>query len=197
MNEERINKAVAFAMTAHREQYRKVGDIPYIWHPVEVANICMQMTHDEDVIIAGLLHDTVEDTDVTIEDIEREFGPRVREFVGSETEDKHPELPPSNSWLQRKRESVLDLLDAPLEAKIVWLADKVSNMRSFHNMYIEMGDRMWENFHMKDARMQKWYYTRILSLVTDLKDRAPYLEFQWRVNEVFKNVEDLPDEDKL
>jgi len=194
MDQERMNKAVAFAMRAHEGQTRKVGNIPYIWHPLEVAHICMTMTHDDDVIIAGLLHDTVEDTDVTIEDIEREFGPRVRAFVSSETENKRPELPPSNSWLMRKRESVLDLLDAPLEAKIVWLADKVSNMRSFHAMYIEKGIGMWESFNMKDPRMQKWYYTRILSLVTDLKDRAPYKEFQWRVQEVFKDVEDLPDE---
>jgi len=197
MDEARIQKAIKFAMVAHKGQYRKVGDIPYIWHPIEVANITMQMTHDDDVIIAGLLHDTVEDTEVTIEDIEREFGPRVRDFVSGETEDKHPELPPSSTWLRRKRESVLELLDAPLEVKIIWLADKVSNMRSFHQMYLEMGIDMWQNFNMKDPKMHKWYYTRILSLVSDLKDKAPYAEYAWRVDEVFRDVEDLTDEDKL
>lgn len=191
MTQERIEQAVRFAMQAHEGQFRKVGQIPYIWHPLEVAEIIMTMTHDEDVIIAGLLHDTVEDTEVTIEDIENEFGPRVRELVSSETEDKHPEMPASDSWLQRKRESVMELLDAPLESKIIWLADKVSNMRSFHQMYIEQGIKMWDNFNQKDPRVQKWYYSRIASLVTDLKDKAPYAEFVWRVNEVFKDVEDI------
>lgn len=191
MGEERIEQAVQFAMKAHAGQYRKVGHIPYIWHPIEVASIIQTMTHDEDVIIAGLLHDTVEDTEVTIEDIEEAFGPRVRELVSSETEDKHPEQKAEDSWLQRKRESVMELLDAPLESKIIWLADKVSNMRSFHQMYLEQGIEMWENFNQKDPRVQKWYYSRILALVSDLKDRAPYAEYKWRVNEVFKDVEDI------
>ena len=64
-------------------------------------------------------------------------------------------------------------------------------MRSFHQMYLEQGIEMWENFNQKDPRVQKWYYSRILALVSDLKDRAPYAEYKWRVNEVFKDVEDI------
>jgi len=187
----RLDKAIMFAQNAHKDQFRKVGNIPYIWHPLEVANIAMTITTDEDVIIAALLHDTVEDTPVTIEEIEENFGPRVRSFVASETENKHEERPPEDTWIDRKIESLTDLKYAPLEGKIVWLSDKVSNMRSFHNMYMKEGLAMWNHFHMNNPSIQKWYYQRIIAQIGELSNTAAYHELVWRVSEIFNGVEDF------
>ena len=76
-----VSKAIVFATKAHEGQFRKATKIPYILHPMECAVIISGMTTDEEMIAAALLHDTVEDCDVTIEDIRREFGSRVAQFV--------------------------------------------------------------------------------------------------------------------
>lgn len=188
--ETKLDKAILFAMAAHDGQFRKYAGTPYIYHPLEVAMICASMTHDENVIIAGLLHDTVEDTDVSIEQIEKMFGPEVKALVSSETENKREELPPEETWIVRKMESLEDLKVATKEAKMVWLSDKVSNTRSFHAMYLKEGDAMWNHFHQNDPRIQKWYYFAIAEYTKDLADYAPYQEYVWRIGEIFKNVED-------
>lgn len=192
--ETKLDRAIVFATTAHEGQVRKYANTPYIYHPLEVAMICASMTDDEDVIVAGLLHDTVEDTDVTIEQIEKLFGDKVKALVESETENKREELPPSATWLIRKKESLIDLEKAKTNAKKVWLADKVSNMRSFHSMYLKEGIKMWDHFNMKDPRIQKWYYYSIAKHTKELEEYAPYHEYVWRINEVFKDVEDYTDE---
>lgn len=192
--ETRLDKAIMFAMAAHDGQFRKYGNTPYIYHPLEVAMICASMTNEENVIIAGLLHDTVEDTDVTMEQIEKLFGPDVKKLVSSETENKREELPPEATWAVRKMESLEDLKEADTKAKMVWLADKVSNTRSFHAMYLKEGDAMWKHFHMSDPRIQKWYYYSIAEYTKDLADYAPYQEYVWRIGEIFKNVEDYADD---
>ena len=84
----KIENALLFATKAHAGKYRKGTDRPYIIHPIEVMSIVMHFTDDEDVLAAAVLHDTVEDASVTIQRIEKEFGPRVAELVASVTEDK-------------------------------------------------------------------------------------------------------------
>ena len=83
----RIEQAIEVATKAHEGQLRKTGE-PYIIHPIAVMKILEEWNMDEDSIIAGVLHDTVEDTDATIEDIEREFGKRVAGLVSYESENK-------------------------------------------------------------------------------------------------------------
>jgi len=96
-----IHKAIQFATLAHKNQFRKGTNIPYIVHPFEVAQILTDAKCNEEVIIAGLLHDTVEDTDVAIGQIEQEFGHYVAELVSSCSEDK------SQSWEERKQHTIL------------------------------------------------------------------------------------------
>lgn len=103
MYSERIHKAIMFATLAHKNQTRKGNDIPYIYHPMEVLQILTEMGCKEDVKIAGVLHDTVEGTDITIEDIEKEFGKRVAFLVGGHTEDK------SKTWVKRKRKILIHI----------------------------------------------------------------------------------------
>jgi len=121
-----IVKCTNFAAEKHKNQRRKNSEkIPYINHPIGVAYI---LTHeakitDAEVIQAALLHDTVEDTDTTFEEIEREFGENVRNIVDEVTDDKS--LPKA----ERKRLQIVHAKDSTYQAKLVKLADKLYNLR--------------------------------------------------------------------
>ena len=101
-----VTKAIEFAARAHDGMVRKKNNTPYILHPLEAAVIVGTMTDNQDVISAAVLHDVVEDTGITIEEIEENFGARVKALVESETEDKRADLPPENTWRIRKEESL-------------------------------------------------------------------------------------------
>ena len=119
-------KALAFASHKHRDQRRKDADVsPYINHPIALANILCNEgdVTDIPVICGALLHDTVEDTDTTLQEVEREFGAAIREIVDELTDDK--ELPKA----ERKRRQVEYAAHASDEAKLVKLADKIANLR--------------------------------------------------------------------
>ncbi len=184
---ERLDQAIIFATNAHAGQTRKRESTPYILHPLEVAAIAADLTTDENVIIAALLHDTVEDTDVTLEQIKNVFGPRVAELVGSESENKREDLPPELTWRIRKEESLEVLRNTrDQEVKIMWLSDKLSNIRSIYSVYLKKGDGVWDRFHMKDIGQQKWYYTTISDLLVDFKDTLAYKEYYQLVKFIFR-----------
>ena len=177
--------ALRFATEAHAGMVRKSGDMPYILHPLEVATIAATMTDDREVLAAALLHDVVEDTPHTLDEIESLFGPRVAALVASETEDKREGLPPAETWRIRKEESLVDLAHADRDMRILWVSDKLSNMRSFYRMYIERGSSLWNDFNQKDPRQQLWYYTAIVRLTEDLSGETAWQEFEWLVKTVF------------
>ena len=188
---EKFNEAVSFAMAAHAGQVRKFTQVPYILHPMEVAAIISTITDEEDVMIAGLLHDTIEDCDVDPDAILDRFGPRVLGLVRSETEEKQPELSASENWTARKRAS-LDVLSRSTDTgvKILWLADKLSNIRSFHREILKQGDRFWETLHQKDPMMQAWYYRTIGQQLAELAGTAAYQEYMETVTKVFGEGEE-------
>ena len=103
---ELISEAVSFAAKAHDGMRRKQSNTPYIIHPLEAAVIVSTMTDDQHIISAAALHDVVEDTMVTLDEIEEKFGKRIAELVASETEDKRADLPPEETWHIRKEESL-------------------------------------------------------------------------------------------
>ena len=117
---ELLNKAIIYAVEKHAGQLRKGTQIPYIVHPMEVLALLNEMRADMTVIIAGVLHDTVEDTSATIDDIIREFGEDVAELVGNHTEDK------SKTWFQRKSQGLRELAEGSFDLKCLVLADKLS-----------------------------------------------------------------------
>ena len=162
-----FERALQYAAVAHRGSFRKGTDIPYIVHPMEAAIIASTVTDDVEIIAAAALHDVVEDTDRTAEDIEREFGSRIAGIVCHESEDKHPEMPASESWEMRKKAFLDSLRDAPYEAKVVALADKLSNMRSMAEDFGRLGDSLWERFNQKDKTKQAWYYCGISEILKD------------------------------
>ena len=183
---ELVSEAIAFAVTAHDGMRRKKSDTPYILHPMEAAVIVSTMTDDQNLIAAAALHDVVEDADITIEEIEEKFGKRVRELVESETEDKRADLPPDQTWRIRKEESLEVLKNADdIAVLMVWLGDKLANMRSIYRDFKVEGNAMWQNFNQKDATEQAWYYRSIVDLTDRLSDTSAWLEYKTLTELVF------------
>lgn len=186
-----MEKAINFAFVVHSGQTRKLDNLPYTVHPTECALIAMNLTADVETICAAVLHDTVEDTDASIEQIEKIFGKRVAELVGGDTEDKLEHMSPSDSWKIRKEQSLKHLKNTKdIDVKIIWMADKLSNMRSMFNTYTKIGDDIWNHFNMKDKSMHKWYYDTIEEYLSDFKDTGPYEEYVLLKNTIFKEEVD-------
>lgn len=182
-----LDKAILFSMQAHEGQVRKAGKKPYVLHPMEAAVIAGTLTNDENVLAAALLHDVVEDAGVTPQEIKEQFGDRVAELVASETENKRAGTPPAETWLDRKLETLAILRDTDDEGiKILWLSDKLSNLRSMFSGVKEQGDEFFNNFNQKDKKMHEWYYRTIAEYLGSLKDTAAYGEFMFLIGETFK-----------
>ena len=183
---ELVSEAIVFAVAAHDGMRRKKSDTPYILHPMEAAVIVSTMTDDQNLIAAAALHDVVEDAGITIEDIEEKFGKRVRELVSSETEDKRADLPPSDTWRIRKEESLAVLKNTnDIGVLILWLGDKLANMRSIYRDFKVEGVAMWQRFNQKDVNEQAWYYSSIVKLTERLSDTSAWLEYKTLTELVF------------
>ena len=183
---ELVSEAIIFAVKAHDGMRRKKSEAPYILHPMEAAVIVGTMTDDQNLIAAAALHDVVEDAGVTIEEVEEKFGKRVRELVGSETEDKRAEIPPSETWRIRKEESLAVLKNTnDMDVLMVWLGDKLANMRSIYRDWKIEGDVMWQRFNQKDVREQAWYYHSIVKLTERLSEQSAWIEYKALTELVF------------
>ena len=186
----KFEEAAHFALKKHAGMTRKSGSAPYILHPFEAAVIASTISDDEDVLCAAVLHDVVEDTDCTIEQVRELFGDRVAFLVASETEMKYSELPRSESWQRRKEESLEELRgNNDVDVHIIWLADKLSNMRSYARLYKLQGLDMWKIFNQSDPSRQAWYYREILGILSDLDGTSAWREFKALVDCVFGEVE--------
>ena len=183
---ELVSEAITFAVKAHDGMRRKKSNAPYILHPMEAAVIVGTMSDDQSLIAAAALHDVVEDTDVAIEEIEEKFGRRVRELVESETEDKRADLPPDATWKIRKQES-LDALEKTRDIGVlmVWLGDKLANMRAIYRDFKVEGNAMWQRFNQKDVNEQAWYYFSIARLTERLSDTSAWIEYKTLTEIVF------------
>lgn len=181
-----LDEAIIFATSAHEGQKRKMTNTPYILHPLEVAAIIATITPDLETMAAGVLHDTIEDCDVDPRVIKAKFGARVSALVQSETEDKLSERPAAETWKERKEESLLMLEHTKNpDVKILWLADKLSNMRSFYREYMKKGDAIWQSLNQKDPKMHAWYYRTIAKYLSDFSDTDAYKEYTQLVCAVF------------
>ena len=184
-----INEAIKFASLAHMGMRRKGNDQPYIFHPLEVLNLVSMMTLDEEVLCAAILHDTVEDTDATIEDIRKNFNERVASLVGYESEDKRGNVNKAATWKKRKEETIERISSLYDEgAKMICLADKVSNLRSIHLGLLDKGEEFWQSFNQKDPKEHYWYYSKLRDALVSLKDHAVYKEFCFLIDTIFKNM---------
>lgn len=181
-----LDRAILFAVKAHSGTERRGKGFPYIVHPMEAMEIVATMTSDQELLAAAALHDTVEDTGVTIEDIRREFGERIATLVESESDVEIKDKSEEESWHERKMAAIERLAKAPHDAKIVALGDKLSNMRAIARDYAVKGDELWKIFHTKDKKEHEWHYRGLADSLRELQDTFAFKEFQSLINEVFK-----------
>lgn len=180
-----FEETALFALKAHHGAKRKGTAVPYILHPFEAAVIAASITDDEEVQAAAMLHDVVEDTPYTIDDIREKFGERVAALVSSDTEDKMKSLPPEETWFARKKATIDKLKYLTREEKIIVLSDKLSNIRACRKEQLEIGDKLWERFHEKNKKSHEWYYVSILKELEELSDTFAYGEYKRLVEQVF------------
>jgi len=181
-----LDEAIIFATQAHRGQARKMSATPYVLHPLEVASIIATMTSDLNTMAAGCLHDTVEDCGVDPLLIRAKFGNRVAALVASETEDTSSTAPRAETWQQRKEDSLQVLkVSKDREVKIMWLGDKLSNIRSFYREYVVIGDDLFKMLHQSDKKKQEWYYRTLGEYLSELSDTLAYKEYIDLVNRIF------------
>ena len=180
-----LDRAIVFAVRAHAGTERRGKGFPYIVHPLEAMEIVATMTPDQELLAAAALHDTVEDTDVTIAQIQTEFGDRVAELVAMESDEPHQSRDSIENWRARKQTAIDRLARASRDAKIVALGDKLSNMRAIARDYAEQGDNLWNLFHAKDRKDHEWHYRGLAASLRELQETFAYKEFEQLINQVF------------
>ena len=181
-----IDRALAVAARCHAGQTRKDDPTPYIAHPVAVAMIVSDFTDDQDVVVAALLHDVLEDVPPSVysgEDMTAEFGERVTELVRGVSEDKiaGEETPP---WRVRKDGYLATLLEDSEECLLISAADKIHNLRSMATAHRNLGDAMWDLFNAGPEE-KLWFYGAIADTVAErLGDCTASRELRRAVDDV-------------
>jgi (p)ppGpp synthase/HD superfamily hydrolase len=179
----RYDAALALAARAHRQQLRKGTDIPYIAHPVHVSLILIRHGFGEDLAIAGLLHDVVEDTDVPLQRIAAEFGDEVARLVEMVSETKTADGA-ERPWEERKAEKLAHLLAGSPEVAALKAADAIHNAHSIVADLRQSGPSVWGRFK-RGADQTLWYYREILAGVrAKLGDHPIVLELAAAVEEL-------------
>lgn len=179
-----LDRAICFAVKAHANTERKGKGFPYIVHPLEAVVIVSTITSDQELLAAAALHDTLEDTDTTYEQLEQEFGKRVADLVAHESDVKL-EGGRSATWHLRKQLAIEHLAKAPMDAKIVAMGDKLSNMRIIAHDYGEIGDALWSRFNVTDPHEHAWHYYGLMQSLSELENTAAFQEFASLVKQVF------------
>lgn len=182
-----LDKAIIFATRAHAGTERRGKGFPYIVHPMEAMEIVATITPDQELLAAAALHDTVEDTDVTIETLREEFGERIAALVAAESDTFQEGVSEEDSWHARKQAAIDRLAQAPRDAKIVAMGDKLSNMRAIARDYAVMGDALWNIFHAKDPKDHEWHYRGLADSLRELEDTFAFQEFEQLINQVFSH----------
>lgn len=179
----KLEEAIHFATNCHSGQMRKGSTTPFILHPLEVMQLLAGMNADANLLIAGLLHDVVEDTEVGIDEIKNAFGEDVANLVAGHSQDK------TRTWQERKQTEIDETLHADIRMKKLVLADKLANMRSIHKDYREIGEKLWSRFNAGKEK-QAWYYGKMIeSLACMEKDEDTtryYKELKILYEEMFR-----------
>lgn len=188
-----LDNAIIFAVKAHANTERRGKGYPYIIHPMEAVEIVATITSDQELLAAAVLHDTVEDTDATIEQIREQFGDRVADLVNDESEEREPNYDEVASWRTRKEAAIKHLQQASKDAKIVALGDKLSNMRAIARDYQVLGDKLWDRFHAPNGRADhEWHYRSLAGALAELADTTAYQEFVDQIDKVFGKEKEWP-----
>ncbi len=173
-----VNRAFLFALKAHDGQKRKDGK-PYIVHPFAVAYELAKNGADDELIAAGLLHDTIEDTDTTPDEIKDQFGSEVLRLILFDTEDK------SLSWEQRKTATLKALENCDRKCAMLICSDKLANIKDVAENYRQSGENVWSSFK-RGREKQEWLYREYVTVFERLSDLKMYNELKSTVETVFK-----------
>ena len=152
---------------------------------MEAMEIVATITPDQELLAAAALHDVVEDTEISADEIRREFGDRIADLVVAESDVFVEGVSEEDSWHARKKAAIDRLAKAPHDAKIVAMGDKLSNMRAIARDYAVKGDDLWKIFHAKDPKDHEWHYRGLAASLSELKDTFAYKEFVSLINQVF------------
>ncbi len=181
---QRIFQAIEFATKAHTGQFRKGTKVPYIVHPLGVAKILIEAGCSEEVVVAGILHDTVEDSSTRIDDIRRDFGEEVSRLVEGASEPNK-----SDTWENRKQHTIDILETVPIDAIYVSLADKLANIRDIRADYEKLGDDVFLRFN-RPRDKQEWYYRALADIFSKRIVDEPFfslvLELRFEIVKVFQ-----------
>lgn len=176
-----IEKAINFSATVHQDQKRKATNIPYIAHPFAVGMLLQREGCGDEVVAAGILHDTIEDTVVTYEELKAHFGVKVANLVNAASE-QDKRLP----WEQRKQHTIDMLKSASLDEIYIITADKLHNLRSIRQDLITQGEKVWERFS-RGKKEQYWYYSNIVKQLIKRKTECRLItDLEEEVNNVFR-----------
>lgn len=172
MTSRRLDKAIAIAARAHDGHVRKGSDVPYIVHPFRTMHIASQVTRDEDVLIACLLHDILEDVpdNYTKEQMMEDFGARVVGFVEDVTKDSQIQ-----DWRERAEAYLTNMRVADEGSLVVCVSDKINNLNAILIDYETMGSKVWEKFNSPRDE-QLWWYESIYRIVLDRIRDTPLRE---------------------
>ena len=183
-----VDQAIIFASKAHFGQKRKGKDVPYIVHPLEAMAIVASVTSDPELIAAAALHDVIEDTKYTYEDLQAKFGKRVADLVKAESDDEVEDKTHDKSWKERKIEGIEKLKNSPRDVQIIALGDKLANIRDMWRDYTAVGEKLWDRFHENDPKLHEWRYRELVKALSNLKGLEPYEEFKFRVDNLFNKT---------
>ena len=184
-DKQKLFKAITFASERHEGQFRKGVEVPYIIHPLRVSERLIKMGCSEELAVAAVLHDVVEDTPTTLDHIRSRFGEYVANLVAGVSEaDK------SLSWQERKEHTINYLEEASADELILSMADKLDNLNSIKQDLEYFGDHIWDRLNnTKDA--QQWYYRSLLEIYRshpDIQSLSMFKEYERLVDEIFDTV---------
>jgi (p)ppGpp synthase/HD superfamily hydrolase len=163
-----IDLAIETALKFHAGQFRKGADIPYAVHPLAVGMILAGAGCSDEVIAAGILHDTLEDTSMTVDEVRNRFGREVASMVMACSEpDK------SLPWEIRKQHTIASMKNAPLEVRVIVCADKLHNVRTMAGDLKKVGEHIWERFN-RGRGEQAWYYKSLVRVLCEREDQGGY-----------------------
>lgn len=185
LNTDLLDRAIIFAVRAHAGTERRGKGFPYIVHPMESMEIVSTITSDQELLAAAALHDVIEDTSVTREELQQAFGERIARLVVAESDTFEAGVSEEDSWHDRKRAAIERLARASRDTKIVALGDKLSNMRAIARDYAVQGDNLWQIFHVKNKCDHEWHYRGLADSLRELEDTFAFREFQRLIDQVF------------
>lgn len=187
-DDKKLNEAIRYATEKHAGQKRKGTDIPYIVHPLETMITLSAMNANNQLLIAGVLHDVVEDTDATIKEISELFGTDVAALVDAHSEDK------SKTWKERKETDIRKTKEGSRSLKMLVMADKVSNLRSLYRDFMHLKEQVWTRFHAPE-NMQAWYYSEMIDALDDMQSDADTADAYGEMVSLFQDVFAVYDQD--